>query len=124
MRQCIRLKIEIIGMLGTALDKQIKKEVDMQLPLEWIEKQEGNLTPELEKELRIRMRQKVCKEVWEEVIANVEKKLAVDKQADDLAFFVTLKSRKLSDRLIKYRRKQKELAIDLHKKNQKEKNEE
>ena len=111
-------------MLGTALDKQIKKEVDMQLPLEWIEKQEGNLTPELEKELRIRMRQKVCKEVWEEVIANVEKKLAVDKQADDLAFFVTLKSRKLSDRLIKYRRKQKELAIDLHKKNQKEKNEE
>lgn len=95
-------KATIKEMLEAELDHQINKVVDMSLPLKWIEKHAGNLTPEKRKELRSYVRKKTHEELREKTREEIGKKLAIERQADDLAFFRTLKSKKLRDRLRDY----------------------
>jgi len=94
--------------LKTELDRLVGNAVDS-LSLEWIEKHGGGLTPKKRKELISLMRKRIRGEVREDTIIRTNKRLATERQVRALAFFRTIKSKKLRGRLRDYEKKQTEL---------------
>ena len=116
-----KMEAQIKEVLETTLDKQIEKKLDEYPPLKEMEKKllnEGGLTPQQRKKIEnsIRsIRKKTHEEIREGVIESIQKELAIERDAGDLAFFNTLKSKKLSTRLTEYRKERKKLLLDMKK---------